>query len=226
MIIHVFAVFVVLGLVMIPGLAAAVLIPELPAGDLAFPTLIGLLLNPFVAIVFIAAVLGSAMSTTDSVLLVATSTVIRDIYQRIILARRARSGNLGADDESKINFVKISRFATIVIGVIVLLLSLKPVPFITLLMIFVVSGFWILTVPLTFGLYWKKATRSGAIVSIVSGVITLLVIYFLKTNPMGFAPYVTAVIVSATSMVVVSLATQSEISEKTVNIFFGKSNDS
>ncbi|HHY71491.1 MAG TPA: hypothetical protein GX519_07605, partial [Thermoanaerobacterales bacterium] len=77
MVISTLAFFIVVFLAIIPGLTARILLPDLPVADLAFPMLLKKLLNPWIAAIYATAVLGSAMSTADSILLVATSAVVR-----------------------------------------------------------------------------------------------------------------------------------------------------
>jgi len=62
------------------GTLGRAVIPDLPAGDLAMPTLIMKLLSPFWAGVFIAGPLAAIMSTVDSMLLLASAAIIKDLY--------------------------------------------------------------------------------------------------------------------------------------------------
>ena len=66
------------------------------------------------------------MSTADSILLVATSAVVRDVYQRCIKSKNPTSDS-NSDNDNNIDYMKISKLVTICIIVLVIILSLKPV---------------------------------------------------------------------------------------------------
>lgn len=62
------------------GTLGRAILPELPAGDLAMPSLIVELLSPVWAGVFIAGPLAAIMSTVDSMLLLVSAAIIKDLY--------------------------------------------------------------------------------------------------------------------------------------------------
>lgn len=98
------AVVVYSGMIMV-GLAGRILVPGLPDSEVAFVVLINQLFHPVVSGVMLAAVLSAIMSTADSQLLVASSSVTHD---------------LGIGEGSKLSTLSRSR-------IVVLLISLGAV---------------------------------------------------------------------------------------------------
>jgi SSS family solute:Na+ symporter len=78
------------------GLAARVLIPDLADPMAAYPALAGLVLSPWLAAVFIVALFATVMSTLDSYLFIAATTVGHDFASQPagpdIVRRRTRMG--------------------------------------------------------------------------------------------------------------------------------------
>ncbi|MBU5625370.1 sodium:solute symporter family protein [Oscillibacter sp. MSJ-2] len=182
------------------GVLGYPLIGELSNHDYIIPVIIQRGLPPVVASVFIAGIAAAGMSTIDGVLITATSAATRDIYQKFI--------NPKASDEF---IMKISRYVTIVIGVIVIIFGCAQPGSIFIINTFAFAGMAMFIVPVLFGMYWKKATCPAAIASIVSGVVTLIActkVPALKAMIHGFHAVVPAAVVAAIVMFVVSLATQ------------------
>ena len=66
------------------GLAAIVLFPELPTGDLAMPMIATAVLPTTLGALMLAAITAAMMSTVDSLLIVAGSALSVDLYQNLI----------------------------------------------------------------------------------------------------------------------------------------------
>ena len=127
------------------------LLPDLQQTDLALPTLVQLLLHPLFGGILVAAVLGATMSTIDSVLLLASSLVVENLY--VPLSRREVSQERG---------VRLARWTTLGIGALALTVAVDPPA--TILFI-VTMSFSLLasafTFPLLLGMWWPRATRAG-----------------------------------------------------------------
>ena len=123
------------------------------------PTILG--------IFFMVTVVGIIISTADSFLLVPATTFIKDIYQTHI--------NPNAS-EKKIVF--LSRILVLVFGIIAYLVSLafaeSTTVFKKALYAYTIYGSAI-TPSLIAALFWKGATKQGAIASILSGILITLV---------------------------------------------------
>jgi len=155
---------------------------------------------------FMAMVVGIIISTADSFLLVPATTFIKDVYQQYI--------NPKAGDKRVVFF---SRLLVLVFGVIAYLISLafaeSTTVFEKALYAFTVYGSAI-TPCLVAALFWKGATRSGAIASILSGtVVTLLwselpIARIFPGSIAGLDAVLPAISCSVACLIVVSLLTK------------------
>ncbi len=152
-------------MVFILGLSAMVLFPQLPTGDLAMPILAKSVLPTFIGTIMLAAVTSAMMSTVDSLLLVAGSALSEDIYENLI-----------HKDASHTRRLFIARVGILTVGIIPLgsvLLGFAEGELIQFIVVLftamMASGFF---VPVVGGVIWKRATKQGAIASMVGGVST------------------------------------------------------
>jgi len=122
------------------------------------------------AAVFVAAPFAAVMSTVDSFLLMISSSIIRDIYQRSI--------NPSVSEK----IVKGASYATTVtIGVLVTILATRTVDFLQYIVVFTSSGFaCAFLAPAFLGIYWKGMTRQGALWSACGG-LGLVLLFFTPT---------------------------------------------
>lgn len=171
-----------------------VLYPDLAVADLALPTMILDLMPGWLAGLVLAAPLAAIMSTVDSMLLVTSASVVKDIYLNYI--------NPKASDTK---IAKLSYMTTLVIGVGVVLFALTPPDYLQFIVIYAIGGLEAtFFAPIVFGLYWKRASKWGAIVSMYTGLISYIVIGQFFPNPFGMQTIVTATALSIFAMVVVS----------------------
>ena len=148
--------------VIICGVGAGMLIPPDQVGDGAFPYLFKNVIGGWVSVFILLAVTASVHSTTDGLLHVVGLYFAVDVY------KSARN------EASEAQLLRVSRQATLVFGMTVTLLaayvSLNPVPLISLIGAIAWGGMAsTLFAPLFFGLFWRRATRAGAIASSVGG---------------------------------------------------------
>ena len=115
---------------------------------------------------------------------------------------------------------KISMWTSFLIGVLVFVLSIKPISLIAWVNLFAFGGQEIIFFcPLILGLYWKRANATGAIISIFSGIITYLTLEILKTKIYSLHNIVPGLIVAITFFIVGSYFGKKS-DEKTIKIFF------
>jgi len=158
----------------------------------------------FFAVIILAAV----MSTTDRLLLVIGSTCGWDFYKKLI--------NKNADDRK---ITLISRISIIFFALLSFFLAINP-PKLLAFLIWTAIGVMLSTFvpPILFGLYWRKATKQGAIWSMISGFVFAFIFgwYYKFKNPLPFHPSFYSFLISVFVMISVSLITQ-KTSHKTLN---------
>jgi len=180
------------------GAIARVLHPELAATpDLAIPTLTKGVLPTWGAAIFLAGVVAAGMSTFSAILITSSSAVVRDFVQK----------GLGKNLSDR-SMVRWSRVISVAIGVISLLIALRPPALVLVLMAFssatiAATCLW----PLLFGLFWRRATRAGAVASMLAGLVTTLG-WSIAGSPFGLHGFIPGLGVGLIAMWVVSLATK------------------
>ncbi|GAB4073788.1 sodium/proline symporter PutP [Barrientosiimonas marina] len=124
-----------------------------------------ILFNPVVAGVLIAGILSSIMSTVDSQLLVSSSAVAEDFY-KAIFRRNASDKEL----------VWVGRLATLLIALFAVLIAINPDSSVLDLVSYAWAGFGAAFGPIILlALFWKRATRTGAVAGILTGALTVIV---------------------------------------------------
>jgi SSS family transporter len=196
-----FAIVVVTGInlvVFVIALAAIVLFPQLPTGDLAMPMVATAVLPPTLGAIMLAAITSAMMSTVDSLLIVAGSALSVDIYQNLIHPEVTPGRRLLVD-----------RAGIVIVGSIPVLLLLSGVgegelvQFIVLLFTALMAAAFVM--PVVGGLLWRRATREGAAASMIGGVgVTFLWEIF---GSEAIDPVLPGFLASAVLWVMVSLLT-------------------
>ena len=165
-------------------------------------------LPPFLGAIMLTTIVGIIISTADSFLLVPATTLMRDVYLNYI--------NPNASEKK---IVLLSRLLVLALGIIAYIVYLgfaESTSFLErALYAYTIYGAAI-TPALVAALFWKGATKQGAICSITLGAVTTLLwqeANFVKTLvPAGIYDKVDAVLpaiaISVLSLVVVSLFTQ------------------
>lgn len=194
----------------VSALAARALIPSIAVPDTIFPTIVLKYTGSVLAGILLSAPFAAVMSTVSSLILSTSGALMKDIYQRNI--------NPNATDGQ---IKKISYLSTILISAVVMVLALKPPAFLQDIVMFAISGFAAsFTVPIVLGFFWKGGTPKGGLYSMISGFVTLLVLYAMPNpNPLGFNPLIWGLLVSATVMVVVSKFTKPNDAEHMEKLF-------
>ena len=151
-----------LGFAVIPviiGMAAGACFPELSRADLALPTAMKNMMPFAAASLALAAIFAAEVSTADTVLYMLAGSLTNDIYKRFM--------NPGISDAK---LLRLSRFVSVVCGVIGVILALRLESIISALTIFYSLMSVSLSAPLVFGLFTKRAGNFGAVASAVVGV--------------------------------------------------------
>src|SRR5699024_2047339 len=100
------------------------------------------------------------MSTVDSLLLLVSSSVVKDVYINYI-----------KPDAPESNVKKVSMGVTGVVGVVAFLLAIRPPDLLIFLNLFAFGGLQSAFIwPIVLGLYWSGANKKGAIASMIVGI--------------------------------------------------------
>lgn len=150
-----------------------------------------------IAAIYVAIVLSAIMSTIDSLLVLASSAVTRDFYQKIF--------NPSLPDEKLTN---ISKYVTLIMAIVSLFLAFGMAYFspdrqVFWVIIFGWSGIAACFCPvIILSIFWKGYSEAGAIASIISGFISVSVFKFVLQPMEGIGPYIDKLDVLAPSFVI------------------------
>ena len=177
------------------GAMGRAVFPDLPAGDLAMPTLILELLSPVWAGVFIAGPLAAIMSTVDSMLLLVSAAIIKDLYIHYRLKGDASRMPV-------LTLKKMSFAITLIIGLMVFLAAIEPPDLLVWINLFAFGGLEAAFLcPVVLGLYWEKGNATGAVASIVCGVATFIALVILKPAMGGVHAIVPTTLIAVAAFV-------------------------
>jgi len=152
----------------------------------------------FVGGIILAGILASTMSTADSQLLAASSSISEDLVQRTFKVKLSTKASMW-----------LARGSVLIISLIAIVLASDPESSVFRVVSFAWAGFGATFGPLMlFSLFWKRITRNAAIAGMVSGGVTVFLWKFVVAKLGGvWAIYelLPAFIVSCLFIVVVSL---------------------
>ena len=182
--------------------------------DYIMPTAIVTTLGPILAGITIIGPIAASISTVSSLLISSTSSIVKDIY---IHERQKRGLELR---EATIR--RMSYIGTLVIGGIIFVVSIVPPDVIWKINMFAFGGLesafcWVFL----FGLFWKKANRTGAILSMAGGTLSYCITMALGFKIMGLHQITIGITVSLVLMIVGSLVGKQN-SERTLQLYFPK----
>jgi sodium/pantothenate symporter len=179
----------------------------------------------FISGLILAAPFGAIMATVSSYLVVISSGLVRDVYQRFI-----------KPDASERDLKRMAQLGMIAVGVLAVLLNIYPVQYLQALVVFSSGGAGAsFIVPCLMLCYWRRATAAGVLAAMLAGAGTMLTLYlvgFMSDDPLigpitklrplflgGLEPMMWGLLVSATTGILVTLFTQPPPAEH-VSILF------
>ncbi len=180
------------------GTAARVLIPNLPNSDNAFARVAAEVLPAGILGLVLAAALAAIMSTASAGLLASSTILANDVYAGFF--RRGSEGHAGAEEYNA------SRLATLLVGVVVLVIAVIVSDVVGALTVAYDLLVGALFVPIIGALFWRRATGTGALASMLVGgvvVVGLMAWQGLLAN----SPIYGGLLASLVTFVVVSLLT-------------------
>ena len=167
------------------------------ATDQVIPTLATEMLPEFLAAIFIAAALSASLSTLSSTGLVAGSAVAKDIYEDIICKKAGKR----LDEKRSLSFSKRCTLVTVLISYVFAIWA--PAGVFTLATLSQGTIAACFTGTILWSVYWKRGTKEGCLVSMISGIVTTLVWYIIG-QPFCH-PYLPGVVVSIITFPIASL---------------------
>jgi len=176
------------------GAIARILHPAVSSPDLAIPTLTKSVLPPIGAAIFLAGVVAAGMSTFAGVLIISSTSLVRDTMEHTFGKRLTQAQQ-----------IKYARIANIILGGIAILIGLRPPSLILVLTAFswaviASTNLW----PLLFGIYWKRTNPTATLVSMIVGAGTAIV-WTRLGNPLGLHGFIAGTSIALLIIVIGSL---------------------
>jgi len=202
------------------GMAGRTLYPGLVDPETILPQMSADLFPAFFTGIFLVVVLAAIMSTLDSLLILASSVVVRDVVQKA----------LGYDGSER-TLSMLGKAVTVVIGLVGLGVALLEVRVIFDFVLFAWSGIACAFTPVVLcSLFWKRTTREGAIAGMIAGfLVTVLWVREFKAGfydlyemiPGFFAGLLVCVLVSLMTKVDEDAVAEFESVQDTIGPVFG-----
>src|SRR4051812_40209534 len=151
--------------------AARTILPNLASSDDVMPSLVIKLANPYVAGLILAAPYGAVLSTVSGWLLIVSSGLVHDLYQRFF---RPTAGDR--------ELAWASYSGTIAVGLIAAAIATRPPQYLQLIIVFSSTGMAsAFLMPAILGAFWRRSTAAGAIAAMATGASVALGLYVLGT---------------------------------------------
>ena len=158
--------FALLGAIMV-GVVGLSVLGALDDPETVTTSLAMAILPPWLVGIIIAAATAAMMSTVDSQLLIAATSVAEDFYGKIV--------NKNASQE---RLLLIGRLATVAIGVVAFLLGIKAERAVYWLVLYAWGGLAAsFGPPLILSLRWKRTTKWGVLAGMIVGAVTIVIWY-------------------------------------------------
>jgi sodium/proline symporter len=181
------------------GIAGRALFPGLADQETILPAMAsGLLPEVFLGI-YLVIVLAASMSTVDSLLILASSSVARDVVQNVFKPRVSDRG-----------IAMIGKVVTAAIGIAAVAFALGEVRLIFWFVLFAWSGLACAFTPVILcSLFWPRTTRAGAVAGMVCGFLTaILWVVALKSRTYELYEMIPGFAVGFVATIGVSLLTE------------------
>jgi len=161
-------------IIVVPGIAAVMLAPDLPKPDEAYPTMMRLLPPGLLGLVFAALIAAIIASTASKINSIATIFTL-DVYAKARRLKTHAEGDAEGAASSEQHLVLVGRLAA-TCAIVIAILTARPLlgssdqafQFIQEFTGFFTPG---ITVIFLLGLFWKRANEPGAIAGAVASVI-------------------------------------------------------
>jgi Na+/proline symporter len=153
--------------------------------------------GPLLYGIMIGGVFAAILSTADSQLLVISSTLVRDIYEKVW--RRGKS----IEERTRL---WLSRLVLLLAGALALLAAAAAEDLVFWLVLFAWGGLGAAFGPaLIFSLYWKKTSRAGALAGMIVGPLVVVVWRLFLKEATGLYELIPAFAAACLAIYIVSL---------------------
>ncbi|MBQ4768942.1 sodium/pantothenate symporter [Pectobacterium versatile] len=188
---------IVIGILMLgmhlAGALGRAVMPNLTIPDQVLPALMVTVLPPLAAGIFLAAPMAAIMSNINAHLLQASATIIKDLYLSV------RPQQIHNERRIKI----LSSVTTLLLGLLVLLASLRPPEMIIWLNLLAFGGLEAVFLwPLVLGLYWERANAAGALSAMFTGAICYTLLASFNLQLAGYHPIVPSLLLSLMAFII------------------------
>ncbi|GKW16876.1 sodium/panthothenate symporter [Pectobacterium carotovorum subsp. carotovorum] len=188
---------IVIGILMLgmhlAGALGRAVMPNLTIPDQVLPALMVTVLPPLAAGIFLAAPMAAIMSNINAHLLQASATIIKDLYLSV------RPQQIHNERRIKI----LSSMTTLLLGLLVLLASLRPPDMIIWLNLLAFGGLEAVFLwPLVLGLYWERANAAGALSAMFTGAICYALLASFNLQLAGYHPIVPSLLLSLMAFII------------------------
>ncbi len=147
------------------GMVGRFYFDTLADAETVYPQLIETIFTPLFTGIFIAVILSAIMSTADSLLILASVTLVRDLYQKVF-----------RPDVSEKKVLLYLKLVTVAVAVLGLGIALIEVQMIYWMVLFAWAGIAAaFGPPLIMLLFWKGTSRLGVIWGAIAGFLTVIV---------------------------------------------------
>lgn len=179
------------------GFIGNLLFPNIASPDTIFPEML-LQYTPLVfAALVISGALAASMSTGNSQLHAVSSMISTDIYHKYI--------NKEASENKQ---YKVAKASIIVLGIASIIIALQKPGLLGNILALANGGVASLAPSVIGGIYWKRATKEGALSSIIIGETVMILTTFVFKSPLGLMPGVWGLIVALIVYIIVSILTK------------------
>jgi SSS family transporter len=161
------------------GAIARIFHPDLASPDLAIPTLTRSVLPPIGGAIFLAGVIAAGMSTFAGVLIITSTSLVRDIFKGALKY-----------DLTPARELRLARVASALVGVISILIAIRPPGLILVLTAFAwaviaSTNLW----PMLFGIYWRRTSPAATLASMIIGA-AIAIIWPILGSPLGLHGFI------------------------------------
>jgi sodium/proline symporter len=183
------------------GIAGRALFPGLADQETILPVMTAGLLPTLFVGVYLVIVLAASMSTVDSLLILVSSVIARDIIQNVFNPRWTERG-----------IAAVGQIATVIIGIAALGFALGEIRLIFWFVLFAWSGLACAFTPVVLcSLFWRRTTREGAIAGMVVGFLTAVIwVVAFKARALDLYEMIPGFIAAFIATIGVSLVTRTD----------------